>query len=547
MVRGRRLAENGQKKSSKRKGRKRQGQSQIRIWQPQIGGTPITSKTQLHHIINREYPGLKRNPSLPKLLKDAEHHLTLHHKLRGKTRLQRGDLTRLARQTGLPRQKITAWIYGRKPRLYHLIEHSISRTEAQAKLAEIHHQNNGLHSTSDVKHRLNTYYLTPLHEKSPKHKHRLTQCDKYFEALNRLKDGGCYLDIARELAIHHSQVIHWLNGRRPDLVELARRIPREPPAQGNKWLPLSLDKAFCPKDFIQVPTRITDHKQINEVLAQLKPLNNNDMKQWKELFGPLTKEDAFYYLLGLIVSDFEKNKPRTSSTELTLNLSKRYPWSRQLGEAACYYLGKLGIHASKAKDRDSSAGPETCHSWRSQKSPLITWIIRTCLGLQEHEHTTYDAIKADWILNAPRDVRRAFLQGLNDGDGWASVKDQCIGNACEPNIQFVKALLSTFGIEATDDKQRVRIRSQDGIIRAAEIPFFRHATERQRNAEKIAEMMRVRQGQEPGLTSPELVNAMVEMRKKGLSYGEIAEYIYDRFGVSFDHSVVAQRIKSRSS
>jgi hypothetical protein len=267
------------------------------------------------------------------------------------------------------------------------------------------------------------------------------------------------------------------------------------------------------------------------------------MKQWDERFGPVNKEDAFYYLLGLIVSDFAKNRPRTSSTELVLNLSKTYLWAPRLGEAACYYLGILGIHAGKAEDTASSRGPQTCYSWRSQKSPFITWITCTCLGLREDERTTFDSIKANWLLEAPVDARIAFLQGLNDGDGWASIKTQCVGNACAPNIPFVKALLSTFGINATDDGRRVRICSQDGIIRASELPFFRHATGRQENATKLAQMMHIRQRQYPGITSHKMTETIERFRSQGLSYGEIATHIFDRFGVSLDHQAVMRRIR----
>lgn len=518
----------------------------IHIWHPHIGDTPITDKDQLHHLINDQYPGLTRNPHFLLLLTDAETHLALIAQLRNQRDLQRGDRTHLARQVGVKRQLVTAYIQdARKPRLYYLIEHSLAKSEAHAKLEAILRGNNGIRSIDDLGHRLATYYLTPFHEKSPQHQRRLAQCNTYFAALEMLKDGGCYIDAARALRVHHSQVSRWLSEHRPDLVDLARRIPDQFPAPENRWLPLGIDQAFHPTDFVQVPNRITNHVKIRGVLNQLRSLDNTKMKQYVERFGPASKEDAFYYLLGLIVSDFEKNRPRTSSTELTLNLSKNYPWSEQVGEAACYYLGQLGIHADKARDRDSSAGPKTCYSWRSQKTPLITWVTRACLGLQENECTTYHAIKASWLLGASGKARTAFLQGLNDGDGWASTKDQCIGNACGPNICFLKDLLSTFNIDATDDGLRVRIRSQVGIVRAAELPFFRHAADRQTDAEKLADMMRTRQQQVSGILSREIVDVMAKLRDKGLSYGAIAEEIYDQFSISLDHRVVAQRIRSR--
>jgi transposase-like protein len=520
----------------------------IRIWHPDIHDTSITSAEQLLCLITQDYPGLTRNPQFPQLLTDAQKHLTLITLLHNEHNLRRGDFTRLARAVGASRQRVTAWVQqARPPRLYYVIEHSLAKSDAHTKLARIHCDNDGIRSTGNVKRRLGAYYLTPLHKRSPEHERRLAQCEVYFRALQMLKDGGCYLDVARGLGVHHSQVSRWLDGHRPDLVDLACRIPNPSPGAGSKWLPLWMDQAFRPRDFVQVPTHIGNHIQIRKLLDQLKSLDNDRMAQLRKDLGPLNKEDALYYLLGLIVSDFEKNRPRTSSTELALNLSKKYSWSEQVGQAACYYFGQLGIYANKAKDRDSSAGPKTCHSWRSRKSPLITWITRTCLGLQEHECTTYYPVKADWILKAPSNLRKAFLQGLNDGDGYATIKGQSIGNACGPNVSFVKALLKTFNIQCTDDGQRVRIHSQEGIVRAAELPFFRYATGRQRNADKLADMMHARQQQRStNMDSLEILEVMVQLRKEGLSYGEVAERLFDQFGVSLDHSTVALRINRRS-
>jgi len=176
----------------------------------------------------------------------------------------------------------------------------------------------------------------------------------------------------------------------------------------------------------------------------------------------------------------------------------------------------------------------------------MTWMICACLGLKEQECTTYHPIEGRWLLEVSKPDRVAFLQGLNDGDGWASTRDQSLGNAYAPNIRFVRDLLLTLGIDSASDGTRVRIRSQAGITRAAQIPFFRHATERQRNANKLAEMVSVRQQQVPGTASPKIAEAILTLRAKGLSYSEIAEQLFDKFGVSFDHSYVVRRIKKQT-
>ena len=184
-----------------------------------------------------------------------------------------------------------------------------------------------------------------------------------------------------------------------------------------------------------------------------------------------------------------------------------------------------------------------CHSWRSQKSPLITWILMSCLALQKGQRTTYHAVRMEWMLQAPDELRKAFLQGMSDGDGWASVRDQCIGIYSGPNVNLVKDILKLHDIESKDDGQRVKIRTQEGVIRAAKFPLFRFATSRLNTAKKVAEMMETRQKQEITITNPEIVKEMKQLRAKGYSYGKIAEHIYDKYGISYDHSAVIRRLK----
>jgi hypothetical protein len=115
----------------------------ISIWHPHIHDTPVTSKEHLHQILTHEYPGLQRNPDYPQLLRDAEHHLHLITLLQGRTHLHRGDRTHLAKEIGITRHKLTAWAqHARPPRLYYLLQRSLSKPQASTKLAKIHQENN---------------------------------------------------------------------------------------------------------------------------------------------------------------------------------------------------------------------------------------------------------------------------------------------------------------------------------------------------------------------------------------------------------------------
>jgi hypothetical protein len=328
--------------------------------------------------------------------------------------------------------------------------------------------------------------------------------------------------------------MRWLDGQRPDYIELTRHIPDKEPGPNSKWLPQHMEGNFHPRDFIQVPIQIDSWNEIQRVLDQIKPLKNENMESWKTRFGETSQEEAFCYVLGIMVSDAHKPKSGFTSTGIELRLSKKYIWSERVGEATCYYLGKIGIAAKKGEDRDSSVGRKTCHSWDSEKSPLITWMKQSCLGLESHERTTYNPIQAEWILNMSTQYRKRLLQGLNDGDGCASIKDQALSNTCGPNIPFVRKLLQTFAIGSAKDEHRIKIIRQQCIVQAAKLPFFLHATERQKNAEKIAEMMRVRKEENPKFIPKEVIIEVHRLNRLGLSKGEIAERIFDKFRVSYD-------------
>jgi len=382
--------------------------------------------------------------------------------------------------------------------------------------------------------RLKTYYPAQELSTSPHHHKRLTHCTQYFKALNLLKDGGAYLDVARTLKVRHSQIMRWLDGQRPDYIELTRRIPTDYPESNKKWLPQKMEGNFHPIDFILVPLNIQNWNQILEALNQINSLENTHFKEWRQKYGEITKEAAFAYILGVMVSDASKPKQSFTSTSIDLRLTKKYQWSEQLGETTCYYLSKIGVFAEKGPDRDSSAGKKTCHSWTSENSPVITWINQSCLSLQSHERTTYHPIRVNWLLTAPRHIRLKFLQGLNDGDGSASIKDQTLSNTCGPNIAFLRKLLQTLDIGSSKDEHRIKIKRQICVLRAAKLPFFLHATDRQKNADKLAEMIRVRREENPRFIPKEVIVEVHQLNRQRLSKGKIAELIFDKFRVSYD-------------
>jgi hypothetical protein len=278
--------------------------------------------------------------------------------------------------------------------------------------------------------------------------------------------------------------------------------------------------------------------QITNVLQQLTPLTNPTMTQWQKQFGPIPQTEAFAYLLGALVSDAGKITPHYTSIRLELNLSKNYDWSKQFGNAICYYLGYLGIFAEYKTST-------TRHRWRSQNSPLLTWIKHICLGLSPQQLTTYTPIDAPWILSTPQQIRIRFLQGLNDGDGHVLLGHLQLGNACEVNSSFYADLLGTFDIHSLTNKQRAIVENMEGIVQAVELPFFLHAIGRQEKAEKLATMVVNRFLHSKELVPQEVANEVQRLHRQGKSTGKIIELIYDKHGICYYGKRIRNIIRNR--
>ena len=286
--------------------------------------------------------------------------------------------------------------------------------------------------------------------------------------------------------------------------------------------------SFNPSDFIRVPINVNEWLQVQKVISQLKPLQTPQMRFWETKFEEMNQEAAVAYVLGLLVGDAAKQSS-FQSTDIKLKLSTKYSWSKEMGEGVCYALGKLGIIAKL------SSHPKYAFQWFTERTPVITWMMQEVLGLNFDELTTYNPIRAEWLLNSPRQVRLKFIQGLNDSDGFVSLKGQYIGIASGVNGNFTVGLLSTFGIKSrySEKSYKVSIEEQESIKKACRLPFFQFATGRQSDAAKLLELLEVRSVSRRKPVPLEIIQQIIELREQGLSYGEIAEHIYDVFHLPF--------------
>ncbi len=523
----------------------------IDIWYPKIGKKTISNKESLYEIIDNYYSGIKRNPQFLSLIKDAENHLILIKMIGSSVKIKKGEISRLARELNFSIQRTSSFIkYQGRPRLYRLIDLCISKTEAKSRLVEIENENCGVSSTEEVLRRLATYYPGEELGSSLDGGYYLLQVDKYFQALKLLADGGHFSEVADQVGISSSQVRRWFSSEgKPFLVHLASRIPKQPPWREYKWLPTYINShgTHNPSNFIQVPIALKCWEQIEQVLSQLTERNDQKMDEWQNRFGRISRGNAFAYVLGMMVSDAAKNSSGSCySTSFELKLTKAKSWSEQVGEATCFYLGKLGINANLGKPVYPVGGQEQ-HYWYGERTPLFRWMLHSVLGIETGNCTTNQPIKCKWLLDGPLDIRLKFLQALNDGDGFASVKGQKIGNTCIPNIPFFMQLLNSFNIESypRSDQKQVVIRKADSIKRAVRLPFFLHATGRQIIAEKLVKMLSKRKSQRRGFYTEDVVILILDLKGKGQSLGVIAEKVYDKYGLSFSRSSIDNIIRSR--
>ena len=381
---------------------------------------------------------------------------------------------------------------------------------------------------------------------------------KYYEFFNRYAEGGHHLDIAKEVELSESGARAYLEGATPRWVGLAGQIPAETPREGYKWLPKKYEHGGHGgtwSDWIEVPDKVTDYKQITEVLNKLESLDNSEMEKWDINYGGFPRELNFMYILGATVSDSSVPSSSTGAIAMGMNLAKTYDWSKDFGDAVCYYLGQLGIRAGRVKDAPASvaeietkSGIKKIHSeeqykWESQNSSFLRWIRRACLGYNDSAKT-YQATDAEWILKAPPRLRHAFLQGIADGDGGVSSYGYYFSISTHSDHEMIEGLFSSFGIGAYRSRTYVRTNGFEALKKAAEVQPFRHAKSRATKLEETVKMIDARRRRiKSNPPSKEEIGFMVKQRKEGKSFGVINESLFSKYGYTLDTRSIRRIVK----
>ncbi|MHA2023530.1 MAG: hypothetical protein ACTSWQ_07700, partial [Candidatus Thorarchaeota archaeon] len=504
---------------------KRGKRRKIKMLAPKIHGPKFKSYDEFKAKVHQDYPGLAKNPQFKQWMKDARDYWKIWEiKQQNPTIIPEG-LRQKAREMGVKRTKADGVIHQEKiPTIYVNIEKAMTKQEGLERVRALKESLNGASSFDEMRRKLGTFYLSSELKQLPGDEMHEKYSKLFYKMIDALSDGGLHTDIAREAGIRGRNVGSWINGDLPRHPRIASEIPNEPPKDGHKWLPLRLEgKSFT--DWIQVPEKIERYEDVKGVLDQLQSLENKQMNDWETRFGKLSKDEAFGYSLGAICSD--GGFYRHSMIErFNISLGKKYDWSEAFGEGVCHSLGKLGIASNRISDSSSDYVWENeertseCMIWISENSPLLNWMKRSVLGFALNGSRS--KIDADWLKSSPDVVRRSYIQGVADGDGWVSSMRTGISSNSESKIY--SEILETLGIVSSASAQRVVIMRRDDIQRAAELPLFRYAYGRQDKLDTLSKMYE--SSPKAGFMSDDEKQIIREMSNKGSGPSDIRMEIW---------------------
>lgn len=391
--------------------------------------------------------------------------------------------------------------------------------------------------------RLNNCYLFDEIKKSSTFNKNFKFANNYFKYLKlRNSTKLSYYRIAKKLNLPHSLVLNWDIGQTPSLIKIANQIPKENPPINTKWLNLYMEGQWSYKKFIKVPVKIKDYEDITYFLNQLTEVKN-DKKEYENIEA-LNKYQAFGYILSLMISDADKDKLTKVSTRIRIGLSKVYDWNKNIGEALCYCLNKIGIEAKRVKDgKASKRAPNGKYIWRSQLTPLITWMKKACLGLKSNETTTYTGVRMNWILHCPEDILIWILNGIYGGDGCAYVRGWQITNAARPNQKLFIKILKLFGIRSCIRGPKVIIEDKNSLKVASKLPIFRFAIGKVEKTNKLIKMMENSGNIHNRRNYKEIMRKILTLNKEGFSPKDIPLLIFDQYGIGIHPRRVYTRLE----
>ncbi len=447
--------------------------------------------------------------------------------------VSRQEILRAIDGHGVSDETVKDWVKGRAyPQVFDIIHYGLSVEEGNALADEILKQLNGVSDYKTYRWVMKSLYITTLltsHDTYAKEKERVKQFLRFISAL---RNGGLHGDFARKSGAPESTTKTWFLYRTtPGYLKYAASVPKESPGVGKRWLPLVVKESGLER-FIRVPLRIRSRKDIKDLLEQLTPLDSRKMRQWAKRYIGLEDAVAFMYLLGAIFSDGGFGRRKGITTRVSLTASKKYNWSKSFGEAFCYCLGLVGIHSTRTKDeksRDKHGREILKYHWGSSHSPLLSYVRRALFGLQEHHVKARDSVQMEWVFSLDESLRVAFLRGIADGDGYASIRSFTAGVATKVNGSFIQKLLDSLEIESKPYENGVLISKDEAIRQAERIRMFYVAVGRMRRLSELVIMLASMKWKKIQGNEKETI---LRLRKRGFTDGEITSFLWAEYGIA---------------
>lgn len=351
------------------------------------------------------------------------------------------------------------------------------------------------------------------------------QYTKYVEVLTLFARGQRLARISDTTGVGPGSVGAWTKfEQRPKLGHYLREfIKRGPSRPGWVWLSVNnTSRHSVPLGpMVQVPLKIVGWDDVRQVLDDLAPDQGHPPPERYHMFG---------FLLGMTIGDAGKKRQKNWHRHIELTLSMRYLTNEKLGDFVCECAHAIQLRMKKMKNRERYAGkPNGFYVWESQSSALVDWIFNVCLGLEDDELTTYDPVRMQWAIEAPREFRVGLVQGLSESDGSVNVSGQEVELWIGPSWDFVSDLLGSFDIKSFRSREALTI-AKSQVTKALDIPIFAPhlRTVRYQKFEKLAKAQRISHGRRLPV---EIRQRIAVLAGQGLSVPAISEWILDEFGM----------------
>ncbi|MDE1853739.1 MAG: hypothetical protein KGI38_08335 [Thaumarchaeota archaeon] len=243
---------------------------------------------------------------------------------------------------------------------------------------------------------------------------------------------------------------------------------------------------------------------------------------------------------------YVKGTHRMPSVNLLLMLSKKHMRNLRFASYTSSCCASLGLEMHRIADRKSSVlqlkskAKASNFYWRSERSPLLAWMLMACLGIRVGETTTRTSVRMDWIFRTSRAFKIAFLQGLAESDGSASYTGYARITSW-PSAEFVAQLLRSLGVTCSVAWKRGRLCDVAITIdQAASIRLFNEeiASERYARMRQMVDARRLR-------IWPKYIIDMIEKLAKSHKTPEITRHILEEHGIFIRSGSISRFLRKK--